>query len=74
MVSGKKVCPKFVHDFKGFDDQMKKVTENTVELAKKLDFDLDEDDVEELLDSHSEELFSEDLTKLEAIPLHQNNS
>jgi isopenicillin N synthase-like dioxygenase len=38
----KKDCPNFVHDFMGYDAQMKKVTKKIVELATKLDFDLDE--------------------------------
>jgi hypothetical protein len=40
---------------------MKKVTENIVDLAKRLDLD---EDVEDLLDSHSDELSNEDLIEL----------
>ena len=45
--------PAFVPGCKEFEDDVNKVTENIVEIANKLDLDIQEDDVEELVDSDS---------------------
>ncbi|KAI6646211.1 Tigger transposable element-derived protein 1-like [Oopsacas minuta] len=43
------------------------ILENLVEIFKKLDIDLDEEDFEELSESHSLELTNEELMELEAM-------
>nr|XP_006138987.1 tigger transposable element-derived protein 1-like [Pelodiscus sinensis] len=62
----KKLYPQFVNDFKGFEETLKNVIENIIEMGKELDFDLEVYDVEELLDSHAEDLSNDDLVHLEA--------
>ena len=53
---------------KRFDqEEAKKVLENLVEIFNKLDIDLEEEDFEELLESHSQqELTNEDLMEFES--------
>ncbi|XP_057390086.1 tigger transposable element-derived protein 1-like isoform X2 [Balaenoptera acutorostrata] len=63
------LCPKFVHDFRGFekvDEESKEVFSNLVTLSEKLELDLQEDDFIELLAVQHEELTNEDLMELEA--------
>ncbi|XP_059939309.1 tigger transposable element-derived protein 1-like isoform X2 [Mesoplodon densirostris] len=65
----KNLCPKFVHDFRGFeklDEESKEVFSNLVTLSEKLELDLQEDDFIELLAVQHEELTNEDLMELEA--------
>ncbi|XP_066875983.1 tigger transposable element-derived protein 1-like isoform X3 [Kogia breviceps] len=65
----KNLCPKFVHDFRGFekvDEESKEVFSNLVALSEKLELDLQEDDFIELLAVQHEELTNEDLMELEA--------
>ena len=64
----KALCPQFVNNAKGFDqEEAKKILENLVEIFNKLDIDLEEEDFEELLESHSQqELTNEDLMELES--------
>lgn len=58
----KKLCPKFIHDFKGFGklETFEAVTENIVKLVEGLEIEVDEHDVEELIDSQGEELLNEE--------------
>ena len=47
-----KLCPQFVHDFRGFekvDEESKEVFSNFVTLSEELELDLQEDDFTELL-------------------------
>ena len=64
----KALCPQFVNNAEGFDqEEAKKILENLVEIFNKLDIDLEEEDFEELLESHSQqELTNEDLMELES--------
>ncbi|KAG7172071.1 Ovarian abundant message protein-like 1, partial [Homarus americanus] len=61
----KKLCPQFVHDFRGFADDVGEVTQTVVDLGNQLQLDIHEDDVTQMLESHAEELNNEDLNKLE---------
>ncbi|XP_064118793.1 tigger transposable element-derived protein 1-like [Macrobrachium nipponense] len=63
----RKLCPQFVHSFEGFDqaEDVETVTRKIVGLSKRLQLDLEPDDVTELLASHGEELSAEDLLELE---------
>ena len=54
-----------MNDFHGFEETVKAVTENVVALSKKLNLEVETDDVTELLASHGEELSAEDLIQLE---------
>ncbi|TEA34734.1 hypothetical protein DBR06_SOUSAS20210023, partial [Sousa chinensis] len=65
----RKLCPKFVHDFHGFekvDEEPKEVFNNLVTLSEKLELDLQEGNFIELLAVQHEELTNEDLMELEA--------
>lgn len=61
----RKLCPQFVNDFHGFEDTVETLTEKLVSLGNQLQLELEVDDVTELLESHGEELSSEDLIELE---------
>lgn len=66
----KQLCPQFVFRFKGFsiEDDITAAKQKTVVLAKKLGFDeLEEDEIDELLQSHRVELSNEDLLELERV-------
>ncbi|XP_067932973.1 tigger transposable element-derived protein 1-like [Watersipora subatra] len=62
------LCPQFVNDFRGFDQEgiNKEILSTLVGLSDKLELDLQEEDFEELLESHGEELSNQDLMELEA--------
>jgi hypothetical protein len=62
----KKICPEFIPDFQGFkkDEMFEEVSEKIVKLAKQLELEVDEHDVEELIDSHAEQLSNADLIEL----------
>uniref|UniRef100_A0AAQ5X1R0 HTH CENPB-type domain-containing protein n=1 Tax=Amphiprion ocellaris TaxID=80972 RepID=A0AAQ5X1R0_AMPOC len=62
------LCPQFVNDFRGFDQEgiNKDILSTLVGLSEKLELDLEEEDFEELLESHGEELSNQDLMELEA--------
>ncbi|XP_006635468.2 tigger transposable element-derived protein 1-like [Lepisosteus oculatus] len=64
----KKLCPQFVHGFRGFDKDaaFKEVANKIVKLAQGLELEVDVVDIEGLIQSHAEELSSEDLMELEA--------
>ena len=62
----RKLCPQFVNDFQGFEETLEAVTHKLVALGNELDLDLEVDDVNELLESHGEELTNEDLLELES--------
>ncbi|TEA28737.1 hypothetical protein DBR06_SOUSAS23710004, partial [Sousa chinensis] len=65
----KNLCPQFVHYFHGFekvDEESKEVFSNLVTLSEKLELDLQEDDVIELLVMQHGKLTNEDLMELEA--------
>ncbi|EMP31440.1 Proteasome assembly chaperone 1 [Chelonia mydas] len=59
----KKVCPQFVHSFKGFkkDETYEEVADEIVKLAEQLQLEVDVDDVDEIIESHEAELSNEDL-------------
>ena len=63
----KHLTPQFVNNFTGFDhdEEKRKDVANLVEISKNLQLDLEEEDFEELLESHSEELTNEELMELE---------
>ncbi|KAK4326641.1 hypothetical protein Pmani_002851 [Petrolisthes manimaculis] len=64
----KKVCPQFVHDFTGFDIASTVSKSNRECLAKAIEAgfdDLEENDIDELLDSHTVELTNEELLENE---------
>ncbi|XP_068204617.1 tigger transposable element-derived protein 1-like [Palaemon carinicauda] len=62
------LCPQFVNDFRGFDQEgiNKEILSTLVGLSDKLELDLQEEDFEELLESHGEDLSIQDLMELEA--------
>ncbi|XP_068246736.1 tigger transposable element-derived protein 1-like [Palaemon carinicauda] len=62
------LCPQFVNDFRGFDQESinKEILSTLVGLSDKLELDLQEEDFEELLESHGEEMSNQDLMELEA--------
>ena len=60
-----KLCPQFVNDFHGFEESVKDVTKKIVALSNTLNLGMEEADVNEVLDSHGEELSPEDLIELE---------
>ncbi|XP_051790420.1 tigger transposable element-derived protein 1 isoform X1 [Erpetoichthys calabaricus] len=64
----KRMCPQFMRGFKGFekDETYEGVADKIVKLAEELDLEVDKNDVEELIESHGEELTDEDLLELEA--------
>lgn len=64
----KKVCPQFVHSFKGFekDRTYEEVADEIVKLAEQLELEIDVGDVDEFIESHGAELSNEDLMELEA--------
>ncbi|XP_066964345.1 tigger transposable element-derived protein 1-like [Macrobrachium rosenbergii] len=63
----KKLCPNFVMDFTGFEEgeNLDIVRKSIVQYSKKLSLEVEAEDVNELLESHGEELSAEDLTELE---------
>ena len=64
----KKLCPQFVHDFKGYsiDDNVAKANVKSLRLAQQVGFeDLEEEDIDNLLQSHTQELSNEDLFDIE---------
>lgn len=64
----KKLCPAFVHDFKGFsiNDNLASTNSKSLRLAQQVGFEnLDSEDIDELLDSQNEELSNEDLLEIE---------
>lgn len=60
-----KLYPPFVDDFVAFEETLRNVTENILDMSRQLKFDLGEEDIHMLLDSHAERLSSEDLIELE---------
>ena len=61
----KKVWPECVHNFTGFAD-VPLITSQIVDLAQEAGFEeVDEEDVDDLLESHAEPLSNEDLMELE---------
>ncbi|XP_068247804.1 tigger transposable element-derived protein 1-like [Palaemon carinicauda] len=62
------LCSQFVNDFRGFDQESinKEILSTLVSLSDKLELDLQEEDFEELLESHGEEMSNQDLMELEA--------
>ncbi|XP_068226561.1 tigger transposable element-derived protein 1-like [Palaemon carinicauda] len=71
----KHLTPQFVNDFTGFDqdDESQKILNNLVDLSKKLELDLEEEDFHELLEFHGEELSNEDLMELEEMQRQEVN-
>lgn len=64
----KKLCPHFVHNFKGFsnNDNVASANRKSLHFAQKLGFDeLEDNDIDELLQSHQEELSNDDLLEIE---------
>lgn len=65
----KKLCPQFVHSFEGFtvDDVIQKTNKQTLGYAKDLGLEeVEHDDIEQLLQSHRQELTNEELIEMEA--------
>ncbi|KAG7163220.1 Tigger transposable element-derived protein 1-like 104 [Homarus americanus] len=65
----RKLLPDLIHDFTGFDasEELPKIKENCVSLAKQVGFaEVEGADVEELLESHCEDLSTADLQQLVA--------
>ena len=62
-----KLCPQFINDFQGFDESLDDVRRNIVRLGNhvRLNLELEETDVTEVLASHGEELSPDDLLELE---------
>ena len=61
----KKALKSFVHSFKGFrDEDVAKINKTLVEMAN-LNFSVDEDDIEEILEVVPEELTDEESLELE---------
>ncbi|XP_068238407.1 tigger transposable element-derived protein 1-like [Palaemon carinicauda] len=71
----KYLTSQFVNDFTGFDQDVEnqKILNNLVDLSKKLELDLEEEDFHELLESHGEELINEDLMELEEMQRQEDN-
>ncbi|XP_064087452.1 tigger transposable element-derived protein 1-like [Macrobrachium nipponense] len=65
----KRLCPQFVNDFIGFEEfktlELQSVTNKIIGISKELHLEIDAEDVNELLESHGEELSEEDLIQLE---------
>ncbi|XP_066970877.1 tigger transposable element-derived protein 1-like [Macrobrachium rosenbergii] len=63
----KKLCPNFVMDFTGFKkgESLDAVTKKIVQYSRKLNLEVEAEDVTELLQSHGEELSADDLIELE---------
>ncbi|XP_018600856.2 tigger transposable element-derived protein 1-like [Scleropages formosus] len=71
----KNLCPKYVHGFKGFEDDLKCVRKEIVLLAMKAGFeDVDDENVSELLASHNEILSNEELLQLDEERLKEERS
>ncbi|KAK4306573.1 hypothetical protein Pmani_021622 [Petrolisthes manimaculis] len=65
----KQLCPHFVHSFENFsvDDIVLKANKETVSYAQNLGLDeVKEEDIEQLPQSHRQELSNEDLLDIEA--------
>ena len=60
----RKFCPQFVPDFTGFNDA-EVARQHCLELANAMQLDINEEDIEELLESHSEELTNEELLEID---------
>jgi hypothetical protein len=61
----KKLLPNYVHDFEGAEVIVKNIRKNIVDLSNKIRFEgVDNNDVEDLLQLHSEELTNEELIQL----------
>lgn len=64
----KKLCPSFVHDFKGFNinDNLASTNSKSLRLAQQVGFEnLESEDIDKLLNSHQEELSNEELLEIE---------
>ncbi|XP_053568008.1 tigger transposable element-derived protein 1-like [Bombina bombina] len=61
-----KLCPQLTQEFLGFtDDEIAETRQTVVAMGKQLQLNITENDVIEVLDSHSQELTNEDLMELE---------
>lgn len=61
-----KLCPQFTQEFLGFtDDEIAETRQTVVAIGNKLQLDITENDIIELLDFHGKELTNEDLMELE---------
>jgi hypothetical protein len=64
----KKICPQFCHDLRGFNMEYNMTTANkeSVKVAQKVGLGkVDEEDIEDFLESHTKELTNEDLLESE---------
>ncbi|MEE6514568.1 hypothetical protein FKM82_022831 [Ascaphus truei] len=59
------LCPDFVSDVQGLTETVAEVTETVVQMARDLNLEVETEDIEELLASHSNELSNEDLMQFE---------
>jgi hypothetical protein len=65
-ISWRKLCPQFVTDFQDFEETAEQIIKEVVDLGRKLNLEMDETDVDELIASHYEEsLSNEDLIRLQ---------
>uniref|UniRef100_K7F3I0 HTH CENPB-type domain-containing protein n=1 Tax=Pelodiscus sinensis TaxID=13735 RepID=K7F3I0_PELSI len=64
----KKILKRFVNCFKGFEKvkALEDISNNIVQLAKKVDLEIDNEDIHQLVEDVGEELSNEDLMQLEA--------
>ncbi|XP_051823209.1 tigger transposable element-derived protein 1-like [Antechinus flavipes] len=63
----KKMLPNLIHDFEEFEplDQLKQIKTSCLELAKQVGFeDVEDEDIDKLLELHSNDLTTEDLQQL----------
>ena len=64
----KALCPQFDNSVQGENEQKdEKILENLIEIFKKLDIDLEEEDFQKLFEPHLQELTNEELMELETM-------
>jgi hypothetical protein len=68
----KKLCPEFVQDFEGFENPVANVTETVTEIANRLDSEVSPEDLNELLQSHSQDLSKEDIEMEEQVIVEED--
>ena len=59
-----KLCPQFVNDFTGFGE-VEEARQKCVDLANAMQLDIEDDDIDELLESDNEELTNDELLEIE---------
>eukprot|EP00106_Octopus_bimaculoides_P013734 XP_014781176.1 PREDICTED: tigger transposable element-derived protein 1-like [Octopus bimaculoides] len=61
----KNLCPQFLTDFENFESLQENVLKEIVKLANELNLDVSASDIDELLQSHSDELTNEELVAMQ---------